>query len=829
MILPAAAILARRECPSPRQRPRMEGLAQRPSSLERPANAHMTNPSPPLRPASARSALGAGLLALAAASGCGDGPLVAGGPAAGGRLELRPLAEVPGSPEPVLYRRLTPPPGLAPWEVRSGIAAVGAGPRVEGRAPARHLRVSGGDLQLFIPGSFLPGEFNRLIAHLVRRRGSAYAEFHRGGEAALRSEWRRQPLNADAVLDLPGTASQGEPFDGILLNFRGHEESWILRSVDLVQTPLVTLLPDASRGAALVRLAQDARREGGGLSAGAPLRGIALVPERGRLTFSHGWPDDPRAPESGAELIVRLIGAAQEEVVHRLPLAGEAGGIGVWRHEALPLDRWSGERLEVRFELEVRGGEGEQLAIAEVAVHPAAQDPTTVLLVTSDTHRADHLGAARSPVAVQTPVIDRLAARGILFEDCLASCNYTNPSHVALMTATHPRDSGILDNGTSLADEAMTLAERFSQAGFATLAVTSIFHLCDPVSRLGQGFDRMSWPSDLLRDAGEAVDVLDSWLVDFEDRPLFLWLHLADAHAPYDPPEPFGRLSYPRSRDPRDPALPEPTLPVPRHMPDVRDVEWVRAQYRGEVSYLDAQLGRLLDRPRIASAIVALTADHGESLGERGSYWNHHGIYLDTLHVPLLLAFPGAPAGARVSAPVRHLDTGRTLLDLAGLQRVEFPGGSLLPAPERAARSDEPRFALRCLGRSASVTIGRWHLVLHLPTHLRPDPLPPEEAVTRPASAPLAVHSVELYDRVADPACENDRVDSEFERARRMRVVLVDWLGRASETGWAVAAPLDDVSVQQLALLGYADAEESGPLARLFDPDCDCAGCQRFR
>lgn len=788
----------------------------------------MTSPSPPLRPALARSAFGAVLLALAAAGGCGEDPLTAGGPAAGGRLELRPLVEVPESPEPVLYRRLTPPPGLAPWEVRSGIVAEEAGPRVEGRAPARHLRVTGGDLQLFIPGSFLPGEFNRLIAHLVRRRGSAYAEFHRGEKAVLRSEWRRQLLNAGTVaLDLPGTASHGEPFDGIRLNFRGHEESWILRSVDLVQTSLVTLLPDASRGAEFVRLGQDARR-GVGLSAGAPLRGIAQVPERGRLAFSHGWLYEPRAPESSAELIVRLIGAAEQEVVHRLPLGGEAGG-GVWRHEVLPLDRWSGQSLDVRFELEARGQEVQQLAIAEVAVHPAAEEPTTALLVTSDTHRADHLGAARGPVAVRTPVIDRLAARGILFEDCLVSSNYTNPSHIALMTGTHPRDTRILDNVTSLADEAMTLAERFSQAGFATSAVTSIFHLSDPVSRLGQGFDRMSWSNDLLRDAGEAVDVLDSWLADFEDRSLFLWLHVSDAHAPYDPPEPFDRLHYPRSRNPRDPALPEPTFPVPRYMPDVRDVEWVRAQYRGEVSYLDAQLGRLLDRPRIAAAIVALTADHGESLGERGNYWNHHEIYPDTLHVPLLLAFPDAPAGARVTAPVRHLDIGRTLLDLAGLPRVEFPGGSLLPALEEGAWPDEPRFALRCLGRAASVTIGRWHLILRLPDHLRPGEIPLKEAVTRPASAPLAVHSVELYDRVADPACENDRVDSEFERARRMRAVLVDWLGRASETGWAVAAPLDEVAAEQLAALGYADAQESDHPARLFDSDCGCAGCQRFR
>src|SRR5690606_14477718 len=123
-------------------------------------------------------------------------------------------------------------------------------------------------------------------------------------------------------------------------------------------------------------------------------------------------------------------------------------------------------------------------------------------------------------------------------------------------------------------------------------------------------------------------------------RPLFVWLHLFDAHSPYRPPEAFAARYYPAGRDPFDPSLPPPDLPdgvLGWDLEGLRDPAWPAAAYKGEVSYLDMQLGRLLHHPRAGAGIVAVTADHGESLGHHGIYYAHSMLYTDSLHVPLVL------------------------------------------------------------------------------------------------------------------------------------------------------------------------------------------------
>ena len=126
-------------------------------------------------------------------------------------------------------------------------------------------------------------------------------------------------------------------------------------------------------------------------------------------------------------------------------------------------------------------------------------------------------------------------------------------------------------------------------------------------------------------------------LDDAAGKPLFLWLHLFDAHTPYAPPAPFDRAYYPKEKDPFAAELPAPDLDprlFPTNMPGLKDLEYPASQYRGEVSYLDAELARLFAVPRIARGIVAFTADHGESFGAHGVWWEHAELYPETIHVP---------------------------------------------------------------------------------------------------------------------------------------------------------------------------------------------------
>ena len=548
-------------------------------------------------------------------------------------------------------------------------------------------------------------------------------------------------------------------------------------------------------------------------AAGDALEARARVP---------GGPDAGRSARLAFDLFVarEMQGAPEHPRVAFSVSLGEAilaerevpvGEPERWWSEVMPFELpadWDGRAVRVRVEPRVDSGATGTfyLAVASAVIDRPLADPPTVVLVTSDTHRGDHLGAAAAGVPVLTPALDALAQRGVLFEDCFAPSHVTLPSHAALFTGTSPRDTAVINNATSLADDAPTLAEAFLEAGWLTAAAVSLDILTHDTSGLGQGFELLSAPTNTRR-GGATLDVALRWLDAAAGRPLFLWVHLADAHAPYDPPG--GAVGYPEGLDAFDGSR-VPEGEVPLWLPAVRDMEYVRALYRGEVTYLDGELARLLDHPRARGGIVAVTADHGEVLGRHGIWWRHRDLYPDTLHVPLVMAWPGGPAGARVGEPVELLDLGRTLLDRAGLGRVAFPGRDLTqPGPEEAP----PRFALATNWRSASIQSGEWHLILHL----------------------LAPHRVELYRRSRDPWCETDLALQEPERAGALRLELIAWLDRAGP-GWAGATSDDPAALERLAELGYADqledAEASPPVAaggsRAPPGDCPCEWCQRW-
>ena len=289
-------------------------------------------------------------------------------------------------------------------------------------------------------------------------------------------------------------------------------------------------------------------------------------------------------------------------------------------------------------------------------------------------------------------------------------------------------------------------------------------------------------------------------------------MHVFDAHWPYEP-EPRWAERYYGDGDPRDPGLPDPGFELGQvkvELEGVRDPDWQRSLYRAEVSQLDAELERLLDHPRVRRAVTALTADHGESMGEQGVWYDHVGLDPGNLHIPLLLAGPGVPTGERTDRPVMHTDLARTLLDLAGLGEVPFPGTTLLEAaPPR------PRYAMEGYGSSVSVTHDGLHCILNLEARQLPHVLE-----TR------AHHQVELYDLTADPRCERDLVDERPADAAKMRTALLRWLQAPPGGGWAEARQDDADFVASLAELGYV-APAGDASGDLWVPD-DCAWCQRF-
>ncbi|MEZ4352204.1 MAG: sulfatase-like hydrolase/transferase [Myxococcota bacterium] len=311
-----------------------------------------------------------------------------------------------------------------------------------------------------------------------------------------------------------------------------------------------------------------------------------------------------------------------------------------------------------------------------------ASKPPDIVLVTWDTVRADAVGTSIAPATAPatapeiapvtaeaaeqsaTPHFDRLALDGVRFLDARSPVPITLPAHTSLLSGLWPSTHGVRDNGLfEVAPDVPLLAESFERAGYQTGAFVSAAVL-DHRYGLARGFahydDRVeSIRGEIAvptRPATEVVDAALAWLAGVPaDRPIFLWVHLYDPHRHWRAPEPFAS-QYP------DP-------------------------YRAEIAYADAETGRLIDAlsqaGRLDSAIVALTSDHGEGLGEHGEQTHAYFAYESTLRIPLVLWLgPESKAeiarGAMVHGPASLVDLAPTLLELASLPPIGSQGRSLV-------------------------------------------------------------------------------------------------------------------------------------------------------
>jgi len=349
-------------------------------------------------------------------------------------------------------------------------------------------------------------------------------------------------------------------------------------------------------------------------------------------------------------------------------------------------------------------------------------DRPNVLLVSIDSLRADRLGAYGNPRGT-SPEIDRLAQEGVLFRQHVSSTSWTLPAHAALFTSLPDSLHGCTDTDRALADRAVTLAERFVDAGYATAGFYSGPYL-HPVFGLAQGFetyeDCSSYPELMARmvDTGAQesrvnraahADVtgeniaraVSAWLDRrSKGKPFFLFVHMWDVHFDYVPPPPYDKRFDPDYRGEisgRD-FLWDDRIQAGM---DPRDLQHQVALYDGEIAWTDAILGRIRERLEaeglLDRTLIALTSDHGDEFFEHGNKAHRRTVYDEVVLVPLVLRFPGVlPPGVEVRAQTRCIDVGPTLAELAGLEDEEGPaivGRSLLPLV-RPGEPDAPRPAL---------------------------------------------------------------------------------------------------------------------------------------
>ncbi|MGQ0719957.1 MAG: sulfatase-like hydrolase/transferase [Candidatus Eiseniibacteriota bacterium] len=398
-----------------------------------------------------------------------------------------------------------------------------------------------------------------------------------------------------------------------------------------------------------------------------------------------------------------------------------------------------------------------------------------VILITLDTTRADGIGVYGCP-DVRTPLLDSWARTGAIVEHAFADVPLTLPSHVTMFTGTPSLYHGVRTNGDArLGEAAPTLAERFGELGFRTEAVVSS-RVLEAATGIAQGFDAFDdsltspyevqdesvfprerhWLPAVDRRADEAVaraTAAVGRLAGGGSR-FFLWLHLYDAHFPYDAPPPWNRTQADR--------------------------------YLAEIECMDYELRRFA-REIPESAAVVVTADHGEGLDDHGE--DEHGILLydETVRVPLLLRGPLVPAGTVLSEVVRTVDVAPTLLHLAGAPPAFGAGGSLVPV----LRGEGPIPGTVAYCETVQPRLWGGSPVKALRTRDR-------KLVWAPRP--------ELYDVVADPGETRDlaaeREGEVEELADELEDLVLQTIGIRS--GWAEPVAPDDERMEALRALGYA-------------------------
>jgi len=429
---------------------------------------------------------------------------------------------------------------------------------------------------------------------------------------------------------------------------------------------------------------------------------------------------------------------------------------------------------------------------ADRSAPPGAPRPPVVLL-SLDTTRVDHLGCY-GYARPTSPHLDRLAAESVLYTHAVATSSWTLPSHASLftgkLTTSHgarydpegPLDlAGVIEGprewrryrARPLPETEHTLAEILREAGYATGAVVGGPWLKRPFG-LAQGFDYYDDDHITTTDGRRAESVTDAalrWVERSPGRERFLFLNYYDPHGPYSPPEPFlSRFLAPGIRPSEG-------------MPEGGELA---ARYDAEVLYMDHQIGRLLEGLRAADiyddALIVVTADHGELLGEQGRVGHGQHLTEPEIHIPFFVKHPrGRGAGQRAGRPVQLTDVLPIVARAVGLPvPAGIQGG---PPPVTGHPVVAEVYPLAFDGPEGdwrALFDGAWKFLWNS----------------------KGKHA--LYDLARDPDERENLVGRETERARRMAGLLDKYLASLPRPGAAgPARELDAATREALKALGY--------------------------
>ena len=298
---------------------------------------------------------------------------------------------------------------------------------------------------------------------------------------------------------------------------------------------------------------------------------------------------------------------------------------------------------------------------------PEAASPLSLIWISLDTLRADHLGI-HGYHRNTSPFLDSLAQRGLYFEWAIAPQNSTLPSHLTMFTGLHPIVHGIYHGrrrpGLRIAETVRTLPEALSDRGFATLARVDDAWMMGKFG-FSQGFDtyhEIESPLEAKLEATLAdLDRLES------GRTFLYFLHTYEIHAPYEPPAAYAHRFEDAGSANDDAAADEAAR--------------ARDRYDGSIRYVDDLLRHFVDelesRGLLSATVLAITSDHGESFAEYGiAEIGHAGnnLHQNITRVPWIVLHPDSRYRGKIEDLVGLIDFPNTMLAMLGLPD-RLPGG----------------------------------------------------------------------------------------------------------------------------------------------------------
>lgn len=453
-----------------------------------------------------------------------------------------------------------------------------------------------------------------------------------------------------------------------------------------------------------------------------------------------------------------------------------------------------------------------------------------IVLIVMDTLRTDRLSCYGYPLAT-TPALDRLAARGILYEQAYATSSWTWPSTASILTGISPEAHGVIDDAAChLSSRLETLAEALAGRGYVTGGFS-----CNPLiganTHFDQGFETLDASVRSFRKSDTVLPMIVDWLREQAPYRFFLYLHLVDPHAPLLPragaralvggtaPDDYSedavssyqtRLLNAEGHTPTGESRPELVIP-PEHQ------RWLEQSYTAAVATSDHYVGLVLDELAALgldeNTVVAFTSDHGEELLDHGLLAHGHSLYEELVHVPLIMAGAGIPQrGARSDAIVSNRHLAPTLARVGGarLAQVEDALDLARPYPPLS----EPVFFSTTHGwwngrrerlQIYGVRDGPW--VLHYAPSGRPwgaawqsDP---------------GEGQMRLYDLSTDPEQRIDRSGDQAEVAQELRRRLLEHTRAATERRPARVLGAGGATMDMLRNIGYAGDDEGDSEARV--------------